>query len=424
MNANYLIKVLRSPIVKILFFFALLVILAIFVLPKITNKENIPQALKESELTANEQKAIEITKNVKKAENSQSVLLSSTPSTSQNKIIPNVPKKEHKENKKTINNNTKLPSTSNKKIALPKQARPLLTSNYKRNNQIYLLSNQKSPQSKDVHQEFISKAYAPFGRLIHCKLVNTLESNVEGTPIIAIIIEDLWWTDSNGVKKLIIPAGTELHGKVSGTVRNRLTSSGNFILVWQLGSGKVGMELQVQGRILEKSTEPGNPAKGAITDMAAGIPGRVMNNGNLNEMLQYTMAFVNGLSAGFQNNTTYSNGFNIIQEKNGSTKNAFASAFEQLSSVALENLSEKINKESYYIRVAAGTEFYLYIEQVTNIEKAAIADTMLNKLGSLRNSLNENSNSNYSLDKLSKYHDSLTKALPLSLTRKLNIKGN
>ena len=125
------------------------------------------------------------------------------------------------------------------------------------------------------------------------------------------------------------------------------------------------------------------------------------------------------------NNTTYSNGFNIIQEKNGSTKNAFASAFEQLSSVALENLSEKINKESYYIRVAAGTEFYLYIEQVTNIEKAAIADTMLNRLGSLRSNLNEKSNHQSSAyNKISQYHDSLTKALPSSLTRKLNIKGN
>ena len=69
---------------------------------------------------------------------------------------------------------------------------------------------------------------------------------------------------------------------------------------------------------------------------------------------------------------------------------ALASAFRQMSEVALENISDKINKESYYIRVAAGTEFYLYIEQVTNIEKAAIADTALNNLAQLKQAQRNN----------------------------------
>ena len=429
MNANDLVKFLFSPIVKILVLFSIFVLLAIFLLPKITNKEQVPKAIEKTELTKEEQKAIEITKNVKRADKNNPNLENNSSS-----LPPNTNKPNEPNNNKDNNNNQTTPPQSppppqkpknNNRKLIPPKSRPILGPRYKKNNEIYLLSNQKSFLNDSQPQEFISERYAPFGRLVHCKLVNTLESNVEGTPLIAIVIEDLWWTNSNGVKKLIIPAGTELHGKVSGNVRNRLTSSGNFIFVWQLGSGKVGMELQVQGRVLEKSTQPGDPSKGAITDMAAGLPGRIMNNGQLNEMLQYTMAFVNGLSTGFQNNTTYSNGFNIIQEKNGSTKNAIASAFEQLSSVALENLSEKINKESYYIRVAAGTEFYLYIEQVTNIEKAAIADTMLNRLGSLRSNLNEKSNHQSSAyNKISQYHDSLTKALPSSLTRKLNIKGN
>jgi hypothetical protein len=432
MNANDLVKFLFSPIVKILVLFSIFVLLAIFLLPKITNKEKVPKAIEKTELTKEEQKAIEITKNVKRADKNNPI----TEEKSSNKLT-NTPASKKTNQPKEIKKSSTSPKNSNLKTLNtattqnpPRRisnysSRPILGPRYKRSNEIYLLSNQRSNQLNNEPKDFISNRYAPFGRLVHCKLVNTLESNVEGTPLIAIVIEDLWWTNSNGEKKLIIPAGTELHGKVSGFVRNRITSSGNFIFVWQLGSGKVGMELQVQGRVLEKSTQPNNPGKGAITDMAAGLPGRIMNNGQLNEMLQYTMAFVNGLSSGFQNNTTYSNGFNIIQEKNGSTKNAIASAFEQLSSVALENLSEKINKESYYIRVAAGTEFYLYIEQVTNIEKAAIADTMLNRLGSLRSSLNQKSNNpNATYEKLSQYHDSLTKALPLSLTRKLNIKGN
>lgn len=51
-----------------------------------------------------------------------------------------------------------------------------------------------------------------------------------------------------------------------------------------------------------------------------------------------------------------------------------------MSTVALENISEEIAKESYYIRVAAGTEFYLYITQVTNVEKCSIADSELSRM--------------------------------------------
>ena len=286
---------------------------------------------------------------------------------------------------------------------------------------IYVLSAQKNGGNAAEKEVFLSERYAPYGRLLNCKLVNTLESNVEGTPLIAMVIEDLWWVNAKGERKLIIPAGTEVHGRMGSCVRNRMMASGNFILVWQLTSGEVGMELQLNGRVLEKSNQAGNKNLATITDMAAGIPGRVMNNTNLNEMLQYTMAFVQGLSAGFQSNRTYDNGSTIIHENDGSTKNTLASAFQQMSEVALENISDKINKESYYIRVAAGTEFYLYIEQVTNVEKAAIADSALNNLAQLKQA--RKSDSEDETEKLSRIHDSLGSALPRSLKRELNLKG-
>ncbi len=279
-----------------------------------------------------------------------------------------------------------------------------------------------SGNSAAVSQEkvFLSERYAPFGRLLDCKLVNTLESNTDGTPLIALVIEDLWWTNANGERKLIIPAGTEVHGKMGSCVRNRMMCEGNFVLIWQITSDQVGMELQLQGRILEKSNQAGNKGKATITDMAAGIPGRVMKNDSLNEMLQYTMAFAQGLASGFQTTTTYDNGSTIVSESDGSTKNALASGIESLSDVALENITDKISKESYYIRVAAGTEFYLYIEQVTDISKAAIADTALNNLEQLKLSQNKKNNaSDDTVAKASKLHDALGSALPKSLKREL-----
>ena len=196
-------------------------------------------------------------------------------------------------------------------------------------------------------------------------------------------------------------------------VRNRMMSDGNFILVWQITSGQVGMELQLQGRVLEKSNQAGDKSKATITDMAAGIPGRVMGNANL-------MAFARGLSEGFETTKTFDNGSTIVTENDGSTKNALAKAFETLSNVALENITDKISKESYYIRVPAGTEFYLYIEQVTDVEKAAIADTVLNNLEQVKLAREQKNNSaDSSVERASQLHDALGGVFPKSLQKEL-----
>ena len=231
-------------------------------------------------------------------------------------------------------------------------------------------------------KEFISERYAPYGRLISCKMVNTIESGDTDTPLIAFVTEDLWWINSRGEKKLIIPAGTEVQGTVNGAkpLRNRLTTGGNFVLVWQATSDMVGFELQVKGIALEKSNAPDTKSLATISDMAAGIPGQVMSNENLAKFLMYTLAFGQGMAQGFQTSEVYSNSGGIISTQEGTTQNAFARGAETLAQIMLQDISEQISKESYYIRVAAGTEFYLFVRQVINLDEAKIADTLLDKL--------------------------------------------
>ena len=231
-------------------------------------------------------------------------------------------------------------------------------------------------------KEFISERYAPYRRLISCKMVNTIESGDTDTPLIAFVTEDLWWINSQGEKKLIIPAGTEVHGTVNGAkpLRNRLTTGGNFVLVWQATSDMVGFELQIKGIALEKSNAPDTKSLATISDMAAGIPGQVMSNENLAKFLMYTLAFGQGMAQGFQTSEVYSNSGGIISTQEGTTRNAFARGAETLAQIMLQDVSEQISKESYYIRVAAGTEFYLFVRQVINLDEAKIADTLLDKL--------------------------------------------
>ena len=232
------------------------------------------------------------------------------------------------------------------------------------------------------NKEFISDRYAPYGRLISCKMVNTVESGDTDTPLLAFVAEDLWWINSKGEKKLIIPAGTEVHGTIQGAkpLRNRLTTGNNFILVWQATSDMVGFELQLKGIALEKSNHPDTKGKAAISDMAAGIPGQVVSNENLAKFLMYTLAFAQGMSQGYQTTELYSNAGGMISTQEGTTKNALARGTETLAQIMLQDVSKQISKESYFIRVAAGTEFYLFVQQVINLDEAKIANTLLNKL--------------------------------------------
>ena len=421
MTGTELVNILKSPTSKIIFFGVLLIGGALVLIPML-NRDEDPSAIQENtELKQEEKAPIEIGSGIPqfKADRKSEKGVTPPPAVisrnGEKKIIPN----------KTVG--TKRPAVSGQSrrernlsnlFDNRKSSGNGRTSGNAQGRIFSLNAGNKSASSGKKDEAFLSERYAPFGRLLDCKLVNTLESNVDGTPLIAIVIQDLWWTNAKGERKLIIPAGTEVHGKMGKCVRNRMMSSGNFVLVWQITSDQVGLELQLQGRILEKSNQAGDKSKATITDMAAGIPGRVMNNNNLNEMLQYTMAFAQGLSAGFQTKTTYDNGSTIVSTNDGSTKNALATAFESLSNVALENITDKISKESYYIRVPAGTEFYLYIEQVTNIEKAAIADTALNKLEELKLAPGKNS-SESDVEKASRLHDALGQALPKSLKKEL-----
>ena len=237
-------------------------------------------------------------------------------------------------------------------------------------------------ESAGAQKEFVSERFAPYGRLIACKMVNTVESGDTDTPLIAVVIEDLWWINAKGEKKLIIPAGTEVFGKVNGAKpqRNRLTTDGNFVLVWQATSDMVGFELQLKGIALEKSTYPDNRMLAAITDMSAGIPGQVMSNENLSKFLVYTLAFGQGLAQGYQTNEVYTDSGVTVTTQDGTTKNAMARGAETLAQVMLQDVSQMIAKESYYIRVPSGTEFYIFVQQVINLDDAQIADTLLNNL--------------------------------------------
>jgi len=100
-------------------------------------------------------------------------------------------------------------------------------------------SNERKPKE-------LSEDFAPFGRLIQCELIVTVDSSSINTPVIGLVTENVYHHGH-----LIIPVGTEVHGSAQvDRVRERIASDGRWTLVWQTGE-----ELRVSGLALDREKD-------------------------------------------------------------------------------------------------------------------------------------------------------------------------
>ena len=75
----------------------------------------------------------------------------------------------------------------------------------------------------------LSAVYAPFGRLISCETVTTVDSSSMQTPIVGLVTEIVYFGG-----KLIIPAGTEVHVMAqTDRQRERIAGNTSWTFVWQ-----------------------------------------------------------------------------------------------------------------------------------------------------------------------------------------------
>src|ERR1700737_2338544 len=138
-------------------------------------------------------------------------------------------------------------------------------------------------------RKVFSADFAPFGRLIPCELVITVDSSSIQTPIIGLVTEDIF---HHG--ELIIPAGTEVHGTAQvDRARERIASHNRWTLVWQNGQ-----ELNVSGLALDHERDPDTGTWG-ITDGSAGLRGRLFKPDNLAEVKLYVAALLSGAAEAF-----------------------------------------------------------------------------------------------------------------------------
>jgi hypothetical protein len=210
-------------------------------------------------------------------------------------------------------------------------------------------------------QKPLSKDYAPFGRLIPCELIVTVDSSSMQTPIIGLVTENIYFGG-----RLLIPAGTEIHGKAqTDRVRERIASSGGWTFVWQ-----DGRELRVSGIALDREFDADGKGWG-ITDGSAGLRGRVLKSDDLAEIKLFVASFLSGAASAFTENQQTVYGTQVLP----TTKNAGLEGMQAVIQAYAQQIYDSIQRDGFYVRVAAGKQFYLYVTQTLDISDAANGST-------------------------------------------------
>lgn len=208
--------------------------------------------------------------------------------------------------------------------------------------------------SQDVS---ISSQTAPYGQLIEAKLVNTVDSINITTPIIGIVLRDIYNFDGT---ELVVPANTLIHGVAQNNrQRERIGANEEWTLVWQDGTGR---ELPITGIVLDQAIDHRNGGW-KITDGSSGLKGRVIRTDRLAELKLIAASFISGLGEGLAGQETVINGNSTITTFDGSLKSAGAKALQDAADVYAQAMLRTIQQNGIYVRVAAGTNFYVYVTQ-------------------------------------------------------------
>jgi hypothetical protein len=235
----------------------------------------------------------------------------------------------------------------------------------------------------------IGDEFAPFGRLVKCQLVDTLDSvTARSEPIVGIVTQDLDW---NG--NVIIPAGTEVfsYAKPEAVIDaagvGRLVDSGEWTLVLTGRSEETnGRELELKARAVDRRetrvTEKGRATSWGIDDGADGLVGYTLSTLDSQEIKLFAAAAMSGMAQGITAVAERQQPAPGVAGALGATevaptiRNALAGslgagAADVMNEVA-SRIREEISKRGVYVRVPAGKEFYLFVEQTIDPRLAEI----------------------------------------------------
>ena len=208
----------------------------------------------------------------------------------------------------------------------------------------------------------IGSIYAPYGRLIPCETIITVDSASIQTPIVGLVTKNIYHAG-----KLVIPAGTEVHGTAQADRhRERIASGNSWTFVWQGGE-----ELRLKGVALDREFS-GDQEGWGITDGSAGLRGRLIKTDDLAEIKLFAATFLSGVASSLTEKEQTI--FGSIDSR--SLNNAPFKGADKVLSVYAQRIYDAIQKDGFYVRVPSGKQFYIYILQTIDRSDAVIGGSL------------------------------------------------
>ncbi|MEN3940318.1 TrbI/VirB10 family protein [Prosthecobacter sp. SYSU 5D2] len=216
------------------------------------------------------------------------------------------------------------------------------------------ITNTTPPEFKPSEPEF----FAPRGMLFKAALVLTVDSSSLETPVLALVTEDVYW---NG--RLIVPAGTQVHAQASkGRVRDRMEITGTYTFVWA-----DGREYNINCVALDHVRL--SDGSYGITDGSAGIRGQIIQNDQYAELKILVAEALQGIMNNQQDQ--FQTVYGLVPQNN--SRNAALGGGSQAASAYSGLLTKKLEADLDFVRVAAGTQFYIFTKDVFEPDLASVA---------------------------------------------------
>ncbi|MBP8273003.1 MAG: TrbI/VirB10 family protein [Acidobacteria bacterium] len=207
--------------------------------------------------------------------------------------------------------------------------------------------------------------FAPYGRLIPCETVLTIESNRLDTPVIGLVKEAVWHDG-----RLIVPVGAEVHGRAStDRARERLAAQGTWRIVWRSPGADHGDELAVQGLALNRERDSVTGTWG-LHDGSAGLRGDVLRTNDWHEVQLFAAAFLSTATAALQDTRTTATLLGETLTPTTTTRNAALAGTGAVLREYANQIRQSIDRDGVYVRVPAGKAFYLYVTETLDLGRA------------------------------------------------------